>query len=123
MNTTGWTFEESCFNPPERENRFFSLFQKHSDWLWDQSSPYSPGAGGYFLGVKVLGCEAYCLPTYSVEIKNKWSYISTPLCLYGVHRNNFASTNPSMQKISVCMLYATLQCSRAPVLYAGGSLY
>jgi hypothetical protein len=28
-----------------------------------------------------------------------------------------------MQKISVCMLYATLQCSRAPVLYAGGSLY
>ena len=28
-------------------------------------------------------------PPSSVEAKNKWSYASTPICVYGVDRNNF----------------------------------
>jgi len=37
------------------------------------------------LGVKKLGCEADHSPPPSAEVKNVWSYISTPpVCLHGI---------------------------------------
>jgi hypothetical protein len=41
--------------------------------------------GALSLGVKQLGHEADHSPTYSAEIKNAWSYTSTPpICLHGM---------------------------------------
>jgi hypothetical protein len=46
---------------------------------------YPMGTGGSFLGVKRPGREADHSPSSSAEVKNAWSYTSTPLgCLRGV---------------------------------------
>jgi hypothetical protein len=45
---------------------------------------------GFFLLVKRPGCEVNQSPTSSAEVKNEWSYTSTPLiCLHGIDRDNF----------------------------------
>jgi len=41
--------------------------------------------GALSLGVKRLGCEADHSPPPSAEVKNVWSYTSSPpVCLHGV---------------------------------------
>jgi hypothetical protein len=45
-----------------------------------------------FPGEKRLGREADYSPSYSAEVKNEWSYTSTPTCLRGVHMDRFAFT-------------------------------
>jgi hypothetical protein len=39
---------------------------------------YSIGTRGFSLGVKQPGCEADHSPPSSAEVKNAWSYTSTP---------------------------------------------
>ena len=39
---------------------------------------YMMGSGGYFLREKQMGHETDHLLPYSVEVKNTWSYTSTP---------------------------------------------
>jgi hypothetical protein len=39
---------------------------------------YPMGTGCSFLGVKLPGCEANNSPSSSAEVKNVWSYTSTP---------------------------------------------
>jgi hypothetical protein len=42
------------------------------------------------LGVKWPGLEVDHLPPSSAEVKNEWSYASTPaICLHGRYRDNF----------------------------------
>jgi hypothetical protein len=41
-------------------------------------TPYSMGTRGFFPGVKRPGREADRTPPSSAEVKNAWSYISTP---------------------------------------------
>ena len=58
---------------PHGSKQIFFPIQKHSDWLWGSSSLYLPGAEILSLAVKSPSCEADCLFTYSVMVKNKWS--------------------------------------------------
>jgi hypothetical protein len=38
--------------------------------------------------------ETYGIPPSSTEVKNEWSYYSTPpICLYGMHSDNFPSND------------------------------
>jgi hypothetical protein len=67
--------------------------------------------GAFSLGVKWLGHEADHSPPSSAEVKNAWSYTSTPsICLHGVvlskkkkkkHRDNFTFTFYTYEKAIV----------------------
>jgi len=39
---------------------------------------------GTFLGVQWLGHEIYHSPVSGAEVKNEWSFTSTPLCPHGM---------------------------------------
>jgi hypothetical protein len=78
---SGWEFFSS---PPRQE------------WLWGPTQPpiqWVPGA--LSLGVKRPGREADHPPPSSAEVKNEWSYTSTPqyalmaCCSVKKHRDNF----------------------------------
>jgi len=64
---------------------FYSVTPR-PDRLWGPPSPLSNGYCGLFSqGVKRLWCEAYHCLLSSAEVKNAWSYTSTPpLRLHGV---------------------------------------
>lgn len=65
------------------------LFSKCSDQL---SGPTRyQGFQGFSLPHRVqqLGCQTYCSPPPSAEVKKEWSYTSTPPCLHGIHIVNF----------------------------------
>jgi hypothetical protein len=48
----------------------------------------------FFPGVKGPGSEVNQLSPSSVEVKNEWSYTSTPpICLHGGDRDKFATTS------------------------------
>jgi hypothetical protein len=55
---------------------------------------------------------AYALRVSSLRISEAKS--PPAIVLYGMHRNSFTSTYPSVQKRSVYVLYATLQWLRTP---------
>ena len=70
--------------PPEA--CFFSS-PKYPDLLWGPPSLLINGYRGYFPGIKRPGRDYRHSPPSSVEIKNDWSYTSTPsVCLNGVDR-------------------------------------
>lgn len=46
------------------------------------------GRGGE--GVKGLDCQADHSPPSSAKVKNGWHYTSTPVCLHGLYKVNFA---------------------------------
>jgi hypothetical protein len=74
---TGWTIRASN---PGRCNRFICP-PNHPDRHRDIPNSLFNGYLDSFLGVKWPGPEAD-LPPSSTEVKNEWSYISTPLCTF-----------------------------------------
>jgi hypothetical protein len=52
------------------------------DRLWGPPISYKMGTGGSSLGVKRQEREADHSPQTSAEVKKKWIYISTPLCVF-----------------------------------------
>jgi len=66
------------------------LFQKYPEWLWGSPIILFNWYWVSFLGKKWPGHEAdHSLPTDG-EVKNTWSYASTPhICLHGDDRDNF----------------------------------
>jgi len=60
---------------------FFSLLSR-PDRLWGPLSLLSSGYRGLFLEVKRLVHEADHSPRSSAEVKNVWSYTSTPTFLW-----------------------------------------
>jgi hypothetical protein len=55
---------------------------------------------------------AYALTVSRLRISE--AICPPPIFLYGLHRNSFTSTYPSVQKRSVYVLYATLQWLKTP---------
>jgi hypothetical protein len=73
-----------------RGRQIFSLLQNFPERFWDPPGLSFNMYCGFFLLVKRLGCEVNQSPTSSAEVKNEWSYTSTPpICLHGVDRENF----------------------------------
>jgi hypothetical protein len=75
---------------PGRCKRFFCV-PKCPHWLWGLSSFLFSGYwGAVFLTVKQLGFDANHLPPSSDEVKYDGNYTSSPpICLPGMHRDNF----------------------------------
>ena len=81
----GWTIRGLN---PDGGSRFYCT-SKRLDRLWAHPVSYSMDTGDFSLGEKRRGRESDHLPLFSAEVKNDWSYISTPLvCLRGVYRDN-----------------------------------
>jgi hypothetical protein len=73
------------------EVRDFSFLQNLPYLLWGLVSLVFNGYQGSFPGVKRPGREVNHSPPSSAEVKNEWSYTSTPpICLHCVDRENFA---------------------------------
>jgi hypothetical protein len=62
----------------------FSLHYRVQNGSEAHPASYPMGTRGSFPGVKRPGREADHSPPISAEIKNAWSYTSTPPCLHGV---------------------------------------
>jgi hypothetical protein len=45
---------------------------------------------------KHLGCEAICSVPHNAKVKSVWGYTSSPICLLGMHRENFIYMNFSL---------------------------
>jgi hypothetical protein len=79
----GYGLDDIRDSSPCRGWEFYS--SQCTDLLWGPPSLYSMGIRSSFLGVKRLGCKADHLPPSSAEVKDVWSYTSTPpICLHGV---------------------------------------
>ena len=73
---------------PSRSTRFYS--PKRPDRLWGPPSLLLNGYRVSFPRVKWPLREVNHSPPSSAEVKNKWSYTSTPpICIHGVDRENF----------------------------------
>ena len=56
-----------------------------------------------FQKAKQSGRDVCYLPPPTVEVKNEWSYTSTPpICLNGVDRGNFTFTSPNNLTTNIC---------------------
>jgi hypothetical protein len=83
---TGWTIRGSNLG---RSKRFLPS-PNRPDWLWDLPSFLSNGYWGFFPGSKAAGAWSWPSPRSNAEVKNEWSYTSTPpICLYDIYRDNF----------------------------------
>ena len=61
---------------------------------WDPPSFLFIGYRDTFLGMKRPYCDVYHSRLSNTEVKNEWSYTSTPsVCLHGVDRGNFTRTS------------------------------
>jgi hypothetical protein len=60
----------------------FSSPPPRLDWLWDPLNLLSNGYKGSFPGAKRQKRESDNLPLYSADVKNAWSYTSTPIRLH-----------------------------------------
>ena len=70
-----------------------SLFSKSPDRLWGPPSLLSNWYRCYFPGVKRPRRDVDHAPPSSTEVKNEWSYTSTPpTCLHDAHRGTFTFT-------------------------------
>ena len=66
--------------------------QKRPDWLWAPRSPLFSGYRVCFPDVMRLGREAVHPHPSSAEIKNEWSYTSSPpICLDDTDRDKICS--------------------------------
>jgi hypothetical protein len=79
----GWTIWGSN---PHRDKGFFSA-PKHPDKPWNPPSPLFVEYRGSFSELTLLRLEVNHLASPSVEVKNEWSYIFTPLlsCMSSWH--------------------------------------
>jgi hypothetical protein len=73
-----------------RQGQQIFLFSKTFRPALGPTQPPIKWIPGFFAGVKHLGYEVDRSPPFSAEVKNEWSYISTPhICLHGMERDNF----------------------------------
>ena len=81
---------------PGRGKRFV-FFAERLRLLWGPPSLLFKGCLGYLPGKKRPVREVYRSTLSSAEVQNKWSYTSaSPICLYGVGRENFIYFNKQM---------------------------
>jgi hypothetical protein len=74
---------------PSKDKGLFSS-PNHPDQLWGPINLLFSGFQRSFMGIKWLGLDDDHSPPSSVEIKNEWSYTSTPLvCFLGMDRDTF----------------------------------
>jgi hypothetical protein len=80
-----WVFNVFRGSSPGRGSEFFSS-PPRPDRLWGPPILLSNGYKGFFfLGLRRPGCGALHSSPSSAEVKNAWSYTSTPpICLHGV---------------------------------------
>ena len=67
-------------------NKRFFCFSQRPGRLWSPPSLLFNGHRGSFAGVKRLGRDVEDQPPSDAEVKNEWSYTSTPICMRGVDR-------------------------------------
>jgi hypothetical protein len=89
-------FEHVAYPTVPAEERELSLLRKVHTGSGNTPLPLSFLFSGYlvsFLGIKNLEYEVDHSPPPNAEVKNEWSYTSTPpTCLHAMHRVNFAFT-------------------------------
>jgi hypothetical protein len=72
------------------EAKYYFLSQKSPDRSWVPLIPLFKGFRGSFEGIKRQGSEVNYSPPSSAQVKNEWSYPSTPPTrLHGMDRENF----------------------------------
>jgi len=73
-----------------RDKRYFSCPKRLDRILEPMQSPVK-WVPGFFSGGSLPGREVDRSPQSSSEVKNEWSYSSTPppICFHGVDRDNF----------------------------------
>jgi hypothetical protein len=83
MNLMGWMSEESRFESCQGQDFYLFIFFKISRPRWDpHASYYSVGSWAVSLEVMCPECEDDHSPP-DAEVKNEWSYTSTPiLCAF-----------------------------------------
>jgi hypothetical protein len=114
----GWRVQGSNCS---RDKRIFAS-PKCLDWLWDPPNLIFNRHQGPFLGTKWPGCEVnHSLPC-CVEVKNGWSYTTTPTpCLHSMERDNFTNIIYYLQHafFTRCMtdLYVTYQILQLHRIY------
>jgi hypothetical protein len=88
---TCWTARVS--KPGKDERFFFSIICPYR--LWGPPRLICSGyRHSFFFSVKAAGAWSEPLSPYSAEVKNEWSYTSTPpACLHGVDRRQFTVDN------------------------------
>jgi len=75
---------------PVRIKRLFSSL-KCPDCLWGPPASHSLGTGVLSWEQRGWGVKVNHSPPSSTEVKNEWSYTSTPpICLHGMDREKFA---------------------------------
>jgi len=80
--------------------RDFFLNPKRSNRLWAPPSLLFSGYYCHFIGIKWPGRDVNHSPTSCAEIKNEWSYTSTPIYIQGVDREKFFVTSILLQRNS-----------------------
>ena len=71
---------------------------ERSNWLWGPPSNLFNGYYGRFVGIKRPGRFVNHSPKYCAEVKNEWSYTSTPIYIHGVDREKFFVTSILLQR-------------------------
>jgi len=78
--------------------RGFFLHQKYSHWFWGPEGLLSNGYRVTFPEIRRSGRDVRHLTTSSVDLKNEWSYTSTPpICFQGVDRVNVTLRIPNIK--------------------------
>jgi hypothetical protein len=95
--------------------RRFFCSQKCPDQFWGPLSHLFSGYQGSFDWVKPPEQEVDHSSSSSAEVKNEWNYLSTPVCLYGVDRDNFTFLSPNCSDdISIFLQWVVVyMCSLA----------
>jgi hypothetical protein len=70
--------DEQSSIPDRGNDGNFSLLHRFHTGFGSHPASYQMGGGGPFPWIKRPKREAYHLPIFSVEVKNTWSYTSTP---------------------------------------------
>ena len=84
---TGWTVRDSNAGV----NKKFCFTPKFPYRIWGSTSLLFHGYGWSFPEVERPGCEYDHLPPSSTEVKNKWSYTSSPtICFHNLDRYSIA---------------------------------
>ena len=71
---------------------------KRSNRLWGPPSLLLSGYYGRFVGIKRPERDVNHSPTSCAEVKNEWSYTSTPIYIHGVDREKFFVTSFLLQR-------------------------
>ena len=85
----------------ERFHIRFPAGATYSSVLKTESRAHPDSCSVVYAGLKRLGRETDHAPSYSADLKNEWSYTSTPICLRGMLRDSFMfAATSEMQLVS-----------------------